>query len=208
MDASTSMERGAVYWHVQPVERKPDGEKLSKKEAEEIREADQPRIKNLLNKCGSMGPAGFMYLIPEAFLLCRGQLDAGYFSGKRSVAEMSEKELNMVRRRAFGRSKRLAILYTFDVDEAFRWFRKHRSEEAVQEELQSRLFKEIGADMKVVERWSEKERKPRIYQQHLEHPLKFYLPRKEVDAATRDKFDRSWEKIRRQDEERARRSRN
>ena len=77
-----------------------------------------------------------------------------------------------------------------------------RSPEVRQEVERRRNYEADG------ERLSEELRKPRIYQQHREPSARYYPSRKEVDAATRDKFDRSWKKIRRQDEERARRSRN
>jgi hypothetical protein len=197
-------ERGAIYWHIEPLDRKPDGKKRSRKESEEIRERDQPRIKMLLEKCGPMSLSSFMYLIPEAFLLSIGQLDKRYFTGERSLAKMSDKELDMVRRTAFGQSKRLAILYTLDVDKAFKWFTNHCSEGPVQEELRSR-FEEIGTGVKAAERWSEKEKKPRIYQQHREPSAKYYPTRKEVSEEEKAAGDRFGEKFSRQDEERARR---
>lgn len=151
-------ERGAIYWHIEAVEKKPDGKKLSKAEREAIREVDQPKIKRLLEKCGPMSPDGFMYLIPEAFLLCLNWLDKEYLSGERSLAEMSDEELARVRREAFGRTKRVSILYSFDADEAFNWFKRHRSDKSVQDELRSR-FGELASGIKAADRKMEELRR-------------------------------------------------
>jgi len=193
--------RGAVYWHVEPVEKRLDGKKYSKIEREEMQELDQPKIKMLLEKCGSMSPSSFMYLIPEAFLLCYSKLDPAYFTNEKTLADISDEELDAVRSLALGRSKRVSILYTFDVNEAFEWFKRHKSEKSIQDEFRSR-FKGIREYLKTGDRSSEEWRKPRIHQRDLEHPPKFYPPRIEVDKAPGDRLG---EKLKRQDEERRKR---
>jgi len=192
--------RGAIYWHVEPVEKKPDGKKYSKIEKEETRELDQPKIKMLLKKCGSMSPSSFMYLIPEAFLLCYSKVDPAYFTNEKTLADISDEELDAVRSLAFGRSKRVSILYTFDVNEAFEWFKRHKSEKSIQDEFRSR-FKEIREYLKSGDRLSEEWRKPRIHKRDLEHPPKFYPPRIEVDKTA---GDATGDKLRLQDGERER----
>jgi hypothetical protein len=147
-------ERGAIYWHIEPVDKKPDGRKLSRKEREEIREVDQPRIKLLLDKCGPMSPSEFMYLIPEAFLASRSKLDPRYFTDERSLAGVSGDELDTVRKAAFGQSKRISIVHTFDVDRVFEWFKRHKSDESFQDEFR-RLFEEIREELKAGDKLSE-----------------------------------------------------
>jgi hypothetical protein len=114
--------KGAIIYGVK-------SEKSTKKQEKEKNRDDAERLFRLLNYAtGLLNPARFMSLIPEAFMHAfrNGKADLDLLERSRSFIDLSRDELDQVRRFAFGSARRIFVLYTFDVDEAFDWFFENR----------------------------------------------------------------------------------
>jgi hypothetical protein len=121
--------RGAVIYGV-----KSEKASKNKEDAENL-------LRLLTHATGFLNLLGFMSLLPEAFMLAfrNRKVGSDLLEGSRPFSKLSHKELEAVKKFAFGSAQRSYVLYTFDVNEAFDWFFQNRTNEKVVRQLQERL---------------------------------------------------------------------
>jgi len=117
LEADKHLQHGAILLDIEP-------KAVGDSERQKIFREDTPKIWNLM-EAGSMPLNDFLYLLPEALIVAyESDRDKvlGAFDG---IDSLSDAQIGFIRKTAFGKAKRVRILYTVDVDELFKLLKEN-----------------------------------------------------------------------------------